>query len=275
MSKRYLTSPITTSALAPLKTGTVNFLQDAHKDDSAQLALAMIQSLTNGSYSTTTAYALWGCTITEGGSFRSIAPGAIFYNGEIYEQSGVIVPGVSSNIVGNFTTSYFTDPTADPVTLSDTTTHNMHQIKTIDFSAGTSGSGLFDYVDMVFLIRSANILQPVQMAEPSFTTYLLYMDTSKVINFASTSVSACTVQLVWNQYTPEVAGTRVLLQGLFSTPTLTVTEAVSGTTTFTNIGTIVNGSTLTGGNYTVEIQYMGINASTGLRDVYYRIIKNV
>lgn len=130
------------------KEGTLVFLQDAYKEQLSNLAQSILGSLT---YSSSTVYVLFGCVNSGSGSNYIISSGAVFYNGEIFSVDAVSLTVSGGNIpVANIVTSQYT-VNADPVTFSDTTTANIHNIRKISLGSGASGSGISDYVNFVFV----------------------------------------------------------------------------------------------------------------------------
>ena len=129
----------------PPKQGTWDFLQFAHQETTA----ATIQAMIGSAYSANTIYVLWGCTSSASGGNTTIAPGAVFYNGEVFllpaSPPNTFPTPVSPNvIVANMvTTPYGTN--ADPVQLAGAGAPivECHNIRTIEFTTGLSGSGMF------------------------------------------------------------------------------------------------------------------------------------
>jgi hypothetical protein len=121
---RLITTPITDSSQFPIKKGTLEFLQNANLIVLAELA----RNLIGDTYSTTKAYRLWGAATSTAGSTVTITEGAFFINGEIYHCPGnsalgpVVVLGIEVTQYGSF---------ADPVTLSDGSIVNVHNIRQV------------------------------------------------------------------------------------------------------------------------------------------------
>lgn len=140
-------SPITDSSLFPVKKGTLQFLQDAYKENFASL----IQALIGPTYNSSVIYVLSGMTNTGTLPTYTVSAGAIFYNGEVFQFDAASFTASGSN-VGVFSiiqTQYTTD--ADPVTFSDLTVRNIHNIRKMLLSQGASGSGLADFGQAYFL----------------------------------------------------------------------------------------------------------------------------
>jgi hypothetical protein len=138
-------SDITGAVSMPLKKGTLQFLQDSY----GELFKATIIALIGPSYNPGTVYVLYGCV--NSGTYI-ISEGAVFYNGEIYlvDATSFSVTGTDTAIFAVETTQYTTN--ADPVTFTDSTTHNVHNIRKMDIIAGASGSGsIADYSQAFFM----------------------------------------------------------------------------------------------------------------------------
>jgi len=144
------------------KQGTLQFLQDAYKEQLNNLCLALLGSI---AYSPTTAYVLFGCVNSGSGSNYVINAGAIFYNGEVFSVPAVSLTASGNVPVANITTTQYT-VNADPVTYSDSTTGNIHNIRTITIGLGASGSGIADYSNFV----NVNLVQPSQVLLKGGTT---------------------------------------------------------------------------------------------------------
>lgn len=136
---------ITNSAKMPIKKGTLQFIQDSHKENLADFLRAVIGSTYNGAKF----YVLYGCENSGSGSNYIISAGAVFFAGEVFRVDANTFT-VGSGQVAKFTfnqTQYTTD--ADPVTFTDASTHNVHNIRKYTVAAGTS-DGVTDYSLAVF-----------------------------------------------------------------------------------------------------------------------------
>lgn len=135
-------SPISDTAQMPVKKGTIEFLQRSSKTDLSQVLIGLISL---GGYNFTTPYVLYGCINTGSGATYVISAGAIYYGGEIFlvDAASFTATGSDVAILSIITTQYTTN--ADPVTFTDTTVHNVHNIRKVLISAGASGSGIADY----------------------------------------------------------------------------------------------------------------------------------
>ena len=103
----------------------------------------IVVGLLGASYSTSTPYVLFGCIRSgaiDGASSGSVSitAGAIFYNGEVFTVPAFSGTMASANAVYFTLTTTNTSP--DPVTFSDGSSFNVHNIRQMDASVATSGT---------------------------------------------------------------------------------------------------------------------------------------
>ena len=134
---------ITDASQFKLKRGTLQFLQDANYEALQAICIGSIGE----SYDPSKVYIIYGCKNSGVGASFNISAGAIFYNGEIYQVDAVAFStsgsqvGVFSVVVTQYTSN------ADPVTFTDGSVNNVHNIRKLKISAGTSGSGIANWAD--------------------------------------------------------------------------------------------------------------------------------
>lgn len=133
------TSAITTSIGMPEKSGTLVHLQTAYTEAIAEV----VAKHAGASYSTSIPYRMNGLINTAG----SVTAGSIFYNGEIFLVDAFTLPSPAN---ASIATTFFTDISADPVTFTDGTPRNVHQIRKIAFTTASGGLG-FTYSQLVEL----------------------------------------------------------------------------------------------------------------------------
>jgi hypothetical protein len=134
--KKIKTTDITTTAAMPVKQGTLDHLQSAYTEIVQGFSLQMLSQAPRG--------IIYGCILTQVGSNWSITSGYIYSNGEIYladATSGVLSGGQS--IFGTITTTNLTAANADPVEFSNGSSYNVHEIRKIVWSSGTSGTDTY------------------------------------------------------------------------------------------------------------------------------------
>lgn len=88
-------------------------------------------------------HALYGCIDSDiSATGWAISEGAIFYNGEVF-QIPLFVGSHATNVpVLNIVSTF---RAGDPVTFSDNNTFNVHQVRTMAWTMGASGSGLLNF----------------------------------------------------------------------------------------------------------------------------------
>ena len=135
------TAIISDSKRFPIKKGTLKFLQDSHTETLANSLIGLIGPTYNG----LTCYILWGCVNSGSGLVYSITPGAIFFLGEVFTVAAAAFtsPGGEVAVLNITTTQYTTD--ADPVTFSDATSNNVHNVRAITIASAVAGTGIANY----------------------------------------------------------------------------------------------------------------------------------
>ena len=166
MARIYDVSAVTDSAQIPIKQGTLQFLQDMNTERFAALIIALI----GPSYTTSTVYVLSGVVNTGSETNYIISSGAAFYNGEVFliDPATFTVTGGNVAVFNIGVTQYTTN--ADPVTFTDTTIHNVHNIRKLVVSGAASGSGIADYSATFFM--SFFIPSQVNLMAPTATPYV-------------------------------------------------------------------------------------------------------
>jgi hypothetical protein len=153
--RKIKTSDIAGAAGMRVKKGTLDHLQTSYKE----IAETMVRARIGDSYSTSAGYLLYGLKRTGTGLVFNVTAGALFLNGEIYlVDSFSFTAAVGETAVGTITTTYFTDPTADPVQFSDGSNKNIHEIRKIVFASGTAGSGSIDFVNIIQQLEAADFI---------------------------------------------------------------------------------------------------------------------
>lgn len=148
--KKINTSSVTSTVRQPFLGRSVTHLVESIKEGDDSIVKGTIQD-------TTLATILWGLTnSTPGGATYTLTAGAIYFGGEVYQVDAqtVTVTGVN-RLVGTITTTY---QSGDPVTLSDSSTANVHEIRKIVFSDAAAGSGSFDFGTIAGVYSSAILI---------------------------------------------------------------------------------------------------------------------
>ena len=132
-------SNITNTAQLPIKKGTIAFLQDSHKETVISLFKAMVGS----TYNVLTPYVLFGLNDSGSGLSHNISGGAIVILGEIFQVDAVAFTSASGEVPYlNFIVDQYTTD-ADPVTFTDLSVHDVHNIRKYEIVSATSGGIAF------------------------------------------------------------------------------------------------------------------------------------
>jgi hypothetical protein len=124
----------------------LDFLQNA----SEEMFISLVRALIGPTYDSTDIYMLQGGEVSTSGPNYAYGAGLIIYGGELYRLKAVNIP-----ILGfltaqcNFVDTYLSG--TDPTLFTDLNTYNVHQDRHIEIVSGTSGSGDFNYSDIIFL----------------------------------------------------------------------------------------------------------------------------
>lgn len=162
--RKLITSPITTSVAMPLKSGSLDHIQNAYTEVIAET----VKGLVGASYSPGTMYILSG--LVNSGVFPNfnISAGSVFYNDEVYlvDAANFNVSG-SQVPVGKIVVTQFTGQNADSVLFNDGTPRNVHDIRKVQLVADLAGSGQSNYASMQRI--NANIPQLNLIQGPGVT----------------------------------------------------------------------------------------------------------
>lgn len=135
---------ISSSNAMPIKAGTLQFLQDAHKEAIAGLITNVIPlPLPN------TVYILSGCKNLTTAPIHTLTAGVLFYNGEIFNFDGATftLTGLQKAYARIETTQYLTN--ADPVQFTDGVSRNVHNIRKVVIENTVTSSGLPEFIDFI------------------------------------------------------------------------------------------------------------------------------
>lgn len=111
----------TNDKLQPFTGLSLKFLQDSLDEDKAAMIKAQITQA-KGSYSLTVPYVISGCVVSDAG--KDVTAGEIFYGGKFYETTAI--NGTTN--VARFILTKTQDALADPITFSDSSSGNVHDI---------------------------------------------------------------------------------------------------------------------------------------------------
>lgn len=186
--KKLDVSAVSNSNGLPVKSGTLQFLQDAYQE--ALNALAA--NLLGKSVDATKGYRLFGVQNSGSGQEYIISAGAIFYNGEVFLVDAVTFTAASGRVpVAQIITTQYTTA-ADPVLFTDGTERNIHNIRKIRFVEGLPGAGIFDFGE---LLESGYIVKSEVVADLG-TAYTVKFDQERAVYFqAATGNAVFTINL--------------------------------------------------------------------------------
>jgi hypothetical protein len=80
-----------------------------------------------------------------------VTAGAVFYAGEVYQVDAVSITAGPGVLLGTITVS---NGIADPHTFTDATTHNVHNVRKMVITLGTSGTGTADFDDWLRPVKT-------------------------------------------------------------------------------------------------------------------------
>lgn len=140
--KKINTTNVSSTKRQPFLGRSVRHLKEGTMETVNSLARSVIPT-----YNTGDVIILWGCLVTVGSPTAAgactITAGAVYYNGEVYECAGFSAVITGSNVVvGTLTTTY---QSGDPVTMSDSSTANVHEIVTMNLTQALTGTADKDF----------------------------------------------------------------------------------------------------------------------------------
>ena len=251
--RKITTTAISNSTGMPIKGGTLDHVQLAYQE-----ALnAIARNLIGRDIDNTRAYILFGCINTGSASVMNVTAGAVYFAGEVYLVDAFNL-NVSLAAVASVQTSYY-QTNADPVTFTDGVQRSVHEIRKIVFTNAASGTGLFDFGNMV---NTRLPLKNVQVASlPS--TYTVKFDQDQTIFFADATVNAA----LNFDFTNAIPGAVVRMKWTFGAGrTLTINQPADGVVLQDsgNLAAVANSINV------IYFLYVGLNA-TGVHEVSYTL----
>jgi hypothetical protein len=203
-------SSITTSVAMPVKSGSLEHIQNAYTEAIAE----SIKGLTGAGYSPATMYILNG--MVNSGTFPTynITAGSVFYNGEIYLVDAATFTLTGPQVaVCKIITTQFSGTNADAVQFTDGIGRNVHDIRKVQLSADLAGSGISNYVDGqrinsnrpdVNIIAGAGI--GVAGAYPNITVTNTSLNTPEILKKGQTFIGDLNSSVALDAYTVLLAG---------------------------------------------------------------------
>lgn len=247
------TTAISNSNGMPVKGGTLDHVQLAYQE----AVNALARNLIGRDIDNTRGYILFGLINTGSAAAMNVTAGAVYFAGEVYLVDAFNL-NVAQTAVASVQTSYY-QTNADPVTFTDGVQRSVHEVRKIIFTDGASGSGLFDFGNMV---NTRLPLKNVQVTTlPS--TYTVKFDQDQSVFFADATVNA-TLQF---DFTNAVPGTVVRMKWTFGAGrTLTIQQPANGVVLQDsgNLAAVASSTNL------IYFLYAGLNAS-GVHEVSYTL----
>lgn len=128
----------------PIKSGTLQFIQEAHKEALNGLIKNIIENPL-----VDTIYILSGCVNSGTLPNYDISAGVLYVNGEIFDFDGALftTTGLQKAYARIETTQYVTN--ADPVQFTDGVNRNVHNIRKIVIENTITSSGLPEFINFI------------------------------------------------------------------------------------------------------------------------------
>lgn len=245
-------SSVNSTTGMPVKSGTIDHLQLAYQEVLTSIA----KNLIGRDNDTTRAYILFGLVNSGSTGSMNVSAGAVYFNGEVFLVDAFTLTVAQTAVASIATTYYSTN--ADPVTFTDGVQRNVHQIRKITFSDAASGSGLFDFGDMVNTRLPLKNVQTATM--PASVTVSFEQD--KAIFYAAASVDT---DFTFD-FTNAVPGTVVRVKWTYGSGRAITVTAPSGSTVVKDSGNL----TVASATNIIYFLYAGLNAA-GNHEVSYSI----
>lgn len=194
--KKINSSYISSSALQPFKQGTWEHLQASYQE-----AFAAIIQMNRGGGTINSGFdIIYGCNLSVAGGNYTVSAGAIHYNGEIYFVDAV---GSTANPTGGDTrickiaTTYLTASNADPVTFTDGSTNNVHEIRKVVIENGTAATSGYigEYSDLERVCSTA--FRQADIAATG-SNYTLSFEINRTLDFATFTAGAVSLDYDFN-----------------------------------------------------------------------------
>lgn len=178
--KKINTSNVTGSSRQPLLGRSISHLNEGIVESFVSVFKAMMLD----GYTTNDVVIMHGCvnsgSTSGAGNPFNVTAGAVYYNDEIYQVDAITGVFSGTNVlVANLSTTY---QIGDPVTMTDGSTKNVHEIKKVVISQAASGSGIKNHTDFKkpfskFIARIKDHTNTYQIDGTNYPTWAL-MDPS-------------------------------------------------------------------------------------------------
>jgi len=215
------TSPITSVSGFPVKSGTLDHIQAAYAETTDYLAQALVATVGDSvAYDPSIPYFLNNFAVITNAflTYTVWSQGLIYWQGEIFFTPGgnVIAPGATA-YSGQIVTNFLTAPTADPVTFTDTSTHNVHQIRTMTVVTGAT-AGAVPLMTGKYLNKPGYVNVPVNYPGYSFSGGLqIFFNNSGVWDGISSTFVAINDIILGDSALPATVGAWNKIRATFTT----------------------------------------------------------
>jgi hypothetical protein len=210
------------------KSGTFDFLQDANKEMVEQTLIALLGfGITSG----TGPVILWGCGSNTVGGTTSVNMGAIYvpsgYFGTVGNLGGEVIlvdqqaiPVTTGVLLANLSTTPYTT-NADPTDFSDSVSRNVHNIRRITFSYGTTHTGTGFYSPFDYSELTLNPSTPIHTSDPgSLDGATISLTRDQTIDYAGSAIHSNTV--TFDFYGAKLFSSTIITVGVVSGASLTL-----------------------------------------------------
>ena len=138
--RKLKTSNITTTVGMPIKSGSLDHIQNAYIENFNSI----IKNLIGPQYDATKCYILDGLINSTAGTLTyTLTAGSVFYQNEVFQVDAVtLTVAVGQNPNLSINTTFFSGTNADPVTFTDSVPRNVHEIRKIALSVGTTTANI-------------------------------------------------------------------------------------------------------------------------------------
>lgn len=241
------TSNITSTAQMPIKSGTLDHIQLAYQEAFTALANSIIHRLPDNA----NFYILYGCVNSGSGLNYIISAGAIYYNGEVFLVDATTFTATSGQVaVGNIAITQY-GVNADPVTFSNGSSYNVHNVRKIVFASGVSGSGICDLANA---LQVPTVLANIQGgAMPASLTVNFKQDQAI---FYSSAPNNTTITF---DFTNAVPGAVVRIKWSYGAGRTLTVNTPAGSTIIRDSGNL---SAVASANNLLYFVYLGVNESS-------------
>lgn len=247
-------SAVTSTTQFPVKEGTFDFLQAAYQEALAGLGNAIL----GGKTDIANGYRLYGCLNSGSGLNYVISAGAVYFGGEVFLVPAATFTAAAGQVaIANIVTTQYTT-NADPVTFTDSVARNVHNIRQVVFSAGTSGAGLFDYSNL-----RETMIGLKQQVSTLGATYTVKFVQDLAIFFSSSTVSTA----ISFDFTDAVPGSVVRMKWTYGAGLTLTINTPAGATIIKDSGNL---AAVASANNLLYFVYLGKNES-GNDEVSYTL----